>query len=177
MLTLILIDNQYVQNVVFSFEKSSNCQSHSSSGSYLPTTQLDPPPPYPRQGKTFWKLSRLQEGTRFLLEIFYLLYLLTYFGSSVLSVSHARFSSKPIKRCIISTFLIHSGSVQKMLTALFKLVWNTQKSTSTYLFEYQGKMFLNIENVLVKVSEKQHWMHCVIVFLHIFEICQFFIDL
>ena len=26
-------------------------------------------------------------------------------------------------------FLIHSGSVQKMLTALFKLVWNTQKST------------------------------------------------
>ena len=42
-----------------------------------------------------------------------------------------------------------------MLNALFKLVWNTQKSTSTYIFEYEGKMFLNIENVLIKISEKQ----------------------
>ena len=33
-----------------------------------------------------------------------------------------------IKPGIISTFLIHSGSLQKMLTALFNLVWNTQKS-------------------------------------------------
>ena len=31
MLTLILIDDQYVQNVVFSFEKSSNGQNHFSS--------------------------------------------------------------------------------------------------------------------------------------------------
>ena len=29
----------------------------------------------------------------------------------------------------ISDLLIHSGSVQKMLTVLFRLVWNTQKST------------------------------------------------
>ena len=42
-----------------------------------------------------------------------------------------------------------------MLTALFKLVWNTQTSTWTIFFEYQGKMFLNIEKVLVKISEEQ----------------------
>ena len=42
-----------------------------------------------------------------------------------------------------------------MLTALFKLVWNTQKSAQTNTFEYQGKMFLIIENVLEKISEGQ----------------------
>ena len=33
-----------------------------------------------------------------------------------------------LKPGIICTFLIHSGSVQKKLAALFNLVWNTQKS-------------------------------------------------
>ena len=42
-----------------------------------------------------------------------------------------------------------------MLNALFKLVWNTQKSIRTNLFDYRGKIFLNIENVLVKISEEQ----------------------
>ena len=42
-----------------------------------------------------------------------------------------------------------------MLTALFKLVWNTQKSKWAILFECQGKMFLSIEKVLEKVSEDQ----------------------
>ena len=56
---------------------------------------------------------------------------------------------------IICTFLVHSGSVKKMLTASFKLVLNTQKTTWTIFFEYQGKMFLNIEKVLVKISEEQ----------------------
>ena len=42
------------------------------------------------------------------------------------------------------TFLIHSGSLQKMLTALFDLVWNTQKSKWTIFFEWKGKMFLSI---------------------------------
>ena len=56
-----------------------------------------------------------------------------HFWISVFWVSHARFSSTfSSKSCtkpgIISTFLIHSGSPQKMLTALFNLVWNTQKS-------------------------------------------------
>ena len=42
-----------------------------------------------------------------------------------------------------------------MLTALFNLVWNLQKSKWTILFEFQGKMFLSTEKVLVKVSEDQ----------------------
>ena len=54
-----------------------------------------------------------------------------------------------LKNCIICIFLIHSDSLQRMPTALFKLVWNTQKSALTNFFKYQGKMFLNIENVLV----------------------------
>ena len=39
-----------------------------------------------------------------------------------------------LKHCIISTFLIHSHSVQKMFTNLFKLVWNTQKGTHVQFF-------------------------------------------
>ena len=44
MLILILIDVQYSQKVVFSFEKGSNCQNHSSSGS-LNLVKKSPPPP------------------------------------------------------------------------------------------------------------------------------------
>ena len=58
-----------------------------------------------------------------------------------------------LKPGIICTFLIHSGSLQKMLTALFNLVWNTQKSIWTIFFECQGKVFLSIEKVLEKISE------------------------
>ena len=64
------------------------------------------------------------------------LFLLLY--SSVQSHLHfwisfsSTFSSKSCtKPGIISTFLIHSGSLQKMLTAIFNLVWNTQKSKWT----------------------------------------------
>ena len=60
-----------------------------------------------------------------------------------------------LKHYIICIFLIYSGSVHKMLTPLFKLVQNTQKTTLTNIFEYQGKMFLNIEKVLVKISEEK----------------------
>ena len=60
-----------------------------------------------------------------------------------------------VKPGIICKFLIHSGSLQKMLTALFTLVWNTQKSKWTILFECKGKMFLHIEKVLEKISEDQ----------------------
>ena len=42
-----------------------------------------------------------------------------------------------------------------MLTDLFILVWNTQKSKWTMVFEYQGKMFLGIEKVLENISEDQ----------------------
>ena len=43
------------------------------------------------------------------------------------SSSHPSLILKP---GIIYTFLIHSGSLQKMLTALFNLVWNAQKSVN-----------------------------------------------
>ena len=45
-------------------------------------------------------------------------------------------------------FLIRSGSVQKMLAALYKLIWGIQKTIWTNLFEHQGKMFLNIEGLV-----------------------------
>ena len=51
--------------------------------------------------------------------------------------------------------LIYSGSVKKTLTALFKLIWNTQKSTWTNFLAYQGKTFLSIGKILMKVSEEQ----------------------
>ena len=45
MLKLILIDVQYLQKAVFSFEKGSNHQNHSSSGSNHPVKDPRPPPP------------------------------------------------------------------------------------------------------------------------------------
>ena len=60
-----------------------------------------------------------------------------------------------LKPSIICTFLIRSGILQKMLTALVNLVWNTQKSKRTVFFECQGTMFLSIEKVLKKISEDQ----------------------
>ena len=43
MLILISIDVQYLQNVVFSFEKCSNGQNHSLSDSHLPIKKSHPP--------------------------------------------------------------------------------------------------------------------------------------
>ena len=60
-----------------------------------------------------------------------------------------------LKPGIICPFLIHSGSLQKMLTALFNLVQNTQKSKCTIFFKGQGKVFLNIEKILEKISQNQ----------------------
>ena len=45
--------------------------------------------------------------------------------------------------------------LQKMLTALLDLVWNTQKSKWSVFFESPGKKFLSIEKVLEKISEYQ----------------------
>ena len=42
MLILILVDIQYLQNVVFSFEKDSNGQKHSSSDSHPPNKKIPP---------------------------------------------------------------------------------------------------------------------------------------
>ena len=81
---------------------------------------------------TFWFFNLLNQPCKILIQVF-----------------------KVVKHCIICIFMIHSGSVYKMSTALFKLVWNTQKSTWTSFLKYQGKMFLKIENVLVKIREEQ----------------------
>ena len=58
-----------------------------------------------------------------------------------------------LKPGIICTFLIHSGSLQKMLAALFNLDWNTQKSKWTIFFESQHKVFLSIEKILEKINK------------------------
>ena len=52
-----------------------------------------------------------------------------------------------LKPDIICTFLIHYGSLQKMLTALFDFLWNTQKRNWTNFFEWPGKMLLSIEKL------------------------------
>ena len=66
---------------------------------------------------------------------------------------HPRFHpSLVLKPGIICTFLIYSGRLQKMLTALFNLVLNTQKSIWTVFFECQVKVFLSIERILEKIS-------------------------
>ena len=57
MLILILIDVQYSQNAVFSFEKGSNRQNHSSSppGKKIPSSKISdaPPPPPPTGAREF----------------------------------------------------------------------------------------------------------------------------
>ena len=47
-----------------------------------------------------------------------------------------------LKTDIICTFLIHYGSVQKLLTALIDFVWNTQKSKLTIFLRTQARCFI-----------------------------------
>ena len=76
-------------------------------------------------------------------------FLLLHFGSSVFWVNHARFSfislysTKTLYLCI---FLIHSGSIQKMSTASFKLVWNTQESTRTIFWSNKTRCFVILKS-------------------------------
>ena len=60
-----------------------------------------------------------------------------------------------LKPSIIFTFLIHSGSLQNMLTVLFNLVRNTQKSIWTIFFECQDKVLLSTEKILEEISQDQ----------------------
>ena len=63
---LILIDVQYSQKAVFSFEKGLNCQNHSSSGSLHPVNSphpqleflIPPPQPLPLFGKPWMVASK-----------------------------------------------------------------------------------------------------------------------
>ena len=66
--------------------------------------------------------------------------------------SHPSLALKPGMIC---TFLIHSGSLQEMLTALFNLVWHTQKSVWTIFLECQGKVFVSNEKILEKIRQDQ----------------------
>ena len=81
---------------------------------------------------TFWLFSLLSQPCKILIQVFIVL-----------------------KPNIICTFLIHYGSVQKMLTAFFSFVWNTQKNKWTIFFEFSGKIFLSIDEVSKKISEDQ----------------------
>ena len=81
---------------------------------------------------------------------------LLLFGSSVFELATQDSQVfTVVKPDIICTFLIHYGSLQKMLTYSFNFVWNTQKSKCAISFENPGKMFLSIENVFKKISEDQ----------------------
>ena len=69
-------------------------------------------------------------------------------------------------------------SFTENVDCFIKVVWNTQKNTSTNFFEYQVKMFLNIEKVLVKISEERSYMRCLIVFFTFLrQRCQILIHL
>ena len=67
--------------------------------------------------------------------------------------SHPSLALKPGIICI---FLIYSGSLQKMVTALFNLVRKKLKNIWAIFFECEGKVFLSIEKMLEMVSQYQH---------------------
>ena len=65
------------------------------------------------------------------------------FGSSFFCVNHILIQVFIVlKHCIICIFLTHSDSLQRMLTALFKLVLNIQKSTCTNFLSIKARCFL-----------------------------------
>ena len=68
---------------------------------------------------TFWIFSLFSQPCKILIQVFMVL-----------------------KPDIICTFLIHYGSLQKMLSALFNFVWNTQESKGTIFLSAQARCFL-----------------------------------
>ena len=83
---------------------------------------------------------------------------LLLFRSSVFWVSHEGFSSKSLLHWNLVSF-VNFWSIlvvcKKILTASFTFVCNTLKSKWAISFECQGKMFLDTEKVLEKISEVQ----------------------
>ena len=63
--------------------------------------------------------------------------------------SHSTYHpSLVLKPGIICTFLILSSSLQKMLTALFNLVWNTQRSVNDNVFlSAKARCFLVLRRI------------------------------
>ena len=73
-----------------------------------------------------------------------------------------------LKHCIICQFLIHSDRVQKMLTTLFKLAWNTQKNTWRIFLRTKARCFLILKRFWWRLMKSSlnavpYWF-----FLHIF---------
>ena len=60
-----------------------------------------------------------------------------------------------LKPDIIYAFLIHSGSLQKILTASFNFSSEYTEKYMDNFFECQGKVFLSIEKILEKISQDQ----------------------
>ena len=75
---------------------------------------------------------------------------LLLFRSSVFRVSHAS-HSYPTFYCTKTWYHLYISDAfswpTKMQTALFNLVWNTQKSNWTIFFDCPDEMFLSIEKV------------------------------
>ena len=68
-----------------------------------------------------------------------------YYFSDLQSFELAMQVSHPSLYC---KFLIHSGSLQKKLTALFNFVWNTQKIRWTIFLSAQARCFLVLKRFL-----------------------------
>ena len=93
---LILINVQYSQNAIFSFEKGSNSQNHSSSGSRdskkIPTQQnFRFPAPKPEGGFTPAPLTAIWKT----LHYFQIVYI--FLGHSVISIATSSLFNLPIK--------------------------------------------------------------------------------
>ena len=106
-------------------------------------------------------INRLQKVSIFFLSVtFFAALQFSSIASTFLDLSVFELAMQDFHRCshpslvlrpgIICTFLIHSGSFQKKLTALFR---NTQKSMWTIFFECQGKVFLSFEKILENISQ------------------------
>ena len=74
-------------------------------------------------------------------------------GKSKVSFITFRFFS--LKKFIICKFLIHCGSPQKNVDCFIDISLDYTENYMDKLSEHQGKMFLYIEKVLVKISQEQ----------------------
>ena len=94
---LILIDVQYSQNAIFSFEKGSNSQNHSSSGSQDTVKKSPPqqnfrfPAPKPEGGFTPAPLTTIWKTQHY----FHIVYI--FLGHSVISIATSSLFNLPIK--------------------------------------------------------------------------------
>ena len=117
-------------------------------------TQLEPSPLLKGVGgRTFQKLQKWGVAAFFIFFYYftvqsYLQSFLYYFFFSFLSL----YSTKILYHLYISDPF---WQCTENADCFIKLIQNTQKTTLTTFFEYQGNMFLNVEKVLEKISEDE----------------------